>query len=109
MDHIDQAAVLSLKEVMEDDFPLLMTTFLQDAEKRLILLSQLVGSDDADGIRRAAHSFKGSCGNVGAQLLASYCAHLEHKAANQDVGNIQEDVDRIREEFNLVKKIIEAL
>ncbi len=109
MDHIDQAALLSLKEVMEDDFSLLLTTFLQDAEKRLITLNQLKGTEDADAIRRAAHSFKGSCSNVGALLLASYCSALEQKAFNNDVKDIGADLEQIQAEFVIVKKIMASL
>lgn len=103
MEHIDQQALATLKDVMEDDFPLLVHTFLQDSENRIKILQSLTASPDADVIRRTAHSFKGSCSNVGALLLASYCADLEKKGLNQQVDNIQQDIDRIIIEFEQVK------
>lgn len=106
MDHLDRQALEMLKEVMEDDFPLLITTFLQDSENRIRTLNALVNSDNADAVRRAAHSFKGSCKNIGANLLASYCADLEEKGAGNNVENIQDDLDRIKTEYQTVKSLL---
>lgn len=106
MDHLNQQALATLKEVMEDDFSLLINTFLQDSENRLKTLDSLVDSDNADAIRRAAHSFKGSCSNIGALLLASYCAELEKKGVSNDISNIQPELDRIKQEYQLVKDLL---
>lgn len=103
MEHIDLQAITMLKDVMEDDFSLLIHTFLQDSENRIKTLRSLTASPEADTIRRTAHSFKGSCSNVGALLLASYCAELEKKGLNQQIDNIQPDIDKIVAEFQEVK------
>jgi histidine phosphotransfer protein HptB len=106
MDHLDRQALDVLKEVMEDDFSLLITTFLQDSENRIRTLSALIKSDNADSVRRAAHSFKGSCSNIGAILLASYCAVLEKKGAENNLDNIQDDIDLIKTEYEIVKELL---
>ena len=109
MDHLDRQALETLKEVMEDDFALLITTFLQDSENRIRSLNTLVKSDNADAVRRAAHSFKGSCSNIGAPLLASYCAVLEKKGVDNHLDDIQEDIDRIKVEYEIVKGLLLTL
>jgi HPt (histidine-containing phosphotransfer) domain-containing protein len=106
MEHLDQQAVATLKDVMEDDFPLLVHTFLQDSENRIKTLQSLIASPEAEVIRRTAHSFKGSCSNVGAILLASYCADLEKKGLNQQLATLEQDVERIIAEFEHVKGLL---
>jgi HPt (histidine-containing phosphotransfer) domain-containing protein len=109
MDHLDQQALATLKDVMEDDFSLLVNTFLQDSENRLKTLNSLIDSDNQDAIRRAAHSFKGSCGNVGAPILASLCAELEKKAVANDIDNIKHNIDLIKTEYEIVKSLLLGL
>jgi len=106
MDHLDQQALVTLKDVMEDDFALLINTFFQDSENRLKMLNSLIDSDNQDAIRRAAHSFKGSCSNVGAPLLASLCAVLEKKAVANDLDNIKQNIDVIKAEYEIVKALL---
>jgi histidine phosphotransfer protein HptB len=109
MDHLDKQALSTLKDVMEDDFSLLINTFLQDSESRLKTLDSLIDSDNQDAIRRAAHSFKGSCSNVGAPALASLCAELEKKAVANDLDNIKQDIDSIKTEYEIVKGLLRSL
>jgi HPt (histidine-containing phosphotransfer) domain-containing protein len=56
---------------------------------------------DPDAIRRAAHSLKGSCQNVGATAMATVCHELEADPAIADAG-----VERLRE---LVEPTLAAL
>jgi len=106
MDHLDQQTLSALKEVMGNDFSLLINTFLQDSETRLTTLRSLIDTEGYDAIRRAAHSFKGSCSNMGALLLASYCAELESNALNNSVANLDQDVERLGNEFETVKSLL---
>jgi HPt (histidine-containing phosphotransfer) domain-containing protein len=100
--HLSYDALNSLKEIMEDDFNFLIETFIQDSQDRLEKLRGLVGSDDLDSVRRAAHSFKGSCSNLGALRLASLCAALERKAFVNDVVDLRIDLAEIEKEFLIV-------
>jgi len=104
--HLDYDALNSLKEVMEDDFGFLIETFIQDSHERLEKLHGLVGSEDADATRRAAHSFKGSCSNLGALRLASLCSNVERKALADDIINLASDLAEIEEEFLIVKQML---
>jgi histidine phosphotransfer protein HptB len=106
MDHLDQQALSTLKDVMEDDFSLLINTFLQDSENRLKTLDSLIDSDNQDAIRRAAHSFKGSCSNIGASRLAFICAELERKAVANELTHIQQEIDLIKAEYATVKALL---
>ncbi len=104
--HINYDSLNSLKEVMEDDFNFLIETFIQDSEDRLATLHELVGGNDVDAIRRASHSFKGSCSNLGALRLASLCAASERKALDKDFSNFVADLAEIEAEFVIVKQMM---
>ena len=104
--HICYDSLNSLKEVMEEDFDFLIETFIQDSQDRLAKLHELVGGADFDAIRRASHSFKGSCSNLGALRLASLCAASERKALDKDVASLGTDLAEIEEEFLIIKQMM---
>jgi histidine phosphotransfer protein HptB len=104
--HLDYDALNTLKEIMEDDFVLLVETFIQDSSLRLQTLHDLMGSSDYDAIRRAAHSFKGSCSNIGALRLTSLCSAVERKGFAGSAEAMNEDIALIEEEFTLIHKML---
>jgi histidine phosphotransfer protein HptB len=107
--HLDQEALAALKDVMEDDFSLLINTFLQDSENRLKTLDSLMDSNNQDAIRRTAHSFKGSCSNIGATRLAYLCAELENKGLENNLTGLKQDLDLIKSEYEIVKNFLLAM
>lgn len=109
MSHLDYTVLESLKEVMEDDFVLLLETFVQDSNERIAKLQSLVNTDDKEAIRRAAHSFKGSCSNVGATQLTSLCCDLEKKALAGNIAQLQEDLAAIEQEFAQVRNLLHEM
>lgn len=105
--HLDYDVINALKEVMEEDFTFLVQTYFNDSAARIVALSSAADSKDADGIRRAAHSFKGSCSNLGASRLASLCSALERNALQGNFETLDVEINAIRDEFALVKKLLE--
>ena len=63
-EHLDLDALSALREVMEDEYPKLLDTFLADSEERLGLLRK---AHRAAQLIEDAHSFKGSSRNMGAR------------------------------------------
>ena len=76
--HIDAEQLAELKEVLEDEFSVLIDTYLTDAQFRLQLIQNGINSHDYEAVRLAAHSLKGASANLGALLLAELCEKLEH-------------------------------
>lgn len=109
MSHLDYTVLESLKEVMEDDFVLLLETFVQDSNERIAKLQSLVNTDDKEAIRRAAHSFKGSSSNVGATHLTNLCCTLEKKALAGNLEQLQEDLAAIEQEFAQVQSLLHKM
>ena len=105
--HLDYDVINALKEVMEDDFPFLIETYFQDSISRIAALRSAAEVKDADAIRRAAHSFKGSCSNLGAARLAGLCSILERNGLQENFASLDADIDNIGEEFIHVKKLLQ--
>lgn len=59
--------------------------FLEDAPLRIEKLRQAWGAGDATGVQRAAHSLKGSAGNLGANALLAVCRQIDEKARAGDL------------------------
>lgn len=99
--HLDPDVLATLRDIMgEDQFPVLVHTYLSDSEHRL---EQLLAATDARSLRDAAHSFKGSSCNMGATHLAQLCGELEHlpvEASAQTVARLRTSIDQ---EFTAVR------
>jgi len=98
-----------LKLVMQEDFPILMDTFLHDSVRQFDELEKALQGSDMDALRRNAHSLKGSCGNLGATSLQEACAKLENCARHGEQGNLPELITNVSSQLQLVREAISAL
>jgi HPt (histidine-containing phosphotransfer) domain-containing protein len=108
VDHLDGNVLAILQDVMEAEYPVLLDTFLADSEERLCLLQTACRSGHAENLRQAAHSFKGSCSNMGAVLLAELCRELEEIARLELLDEAPELIERIEREFAIVRILYRA-
>lgn len=106
--HLDDAVLAALQDVMEDEYPILLDTFVADSEERLRLLHQAQAEDDAQGLRLAAHSFKGSCSNMGAVLLASLCKELEDAGRRAALDLAPALIEQVEREFAIVRILFKS-
>ena len=106
--HVDNGVLETLRDVMEDEYSLLLETFLADSEERLRLLVAAAQSADAQAMRLAAHSFKGSCSNMGALLLASLCKELEELARRELLDQVAPVLEQVQREFAIVRILFKA-
>jgi HPt (histidine-containing phosphotransfer) domain-containing protein len=106
--HLDNAILEILCDVMGDEYSLLLETFLLDSEERLGLLLESSRIGDAQAMRLAAHSFKGSCSNMGALLLASLCKELEELARRERLDATAEVLEQVQREFAIVRILLKA-
>jgi len=106
--HLDSAVLATLQDVMEGEYPALLDTFLADSEERVRLLRQALHSDQSESLRRAAHSFKGSCSNMGATLLAELCQQLESAARNERLEDAPALLASIEREFAIIGILFRA-
>ena len=86
---------------------MLMDQFTGDAESRMATLRDAVGRRDADVVKKAAHSLKGSSMTMGAKRLGALCGQMEGAAngASDDsvtpalMSAIEEELVRVFEAF----------
>lgn len=108
--HLDEAALADLRILLEDEFGDLIDTFLDDAHQRHAELVELLqqAKPDALTVRATAHSFKGSCLNVGVSRLAQLCRRLEDLAAAGQLSTADTLVADIGVELAEVDRLLRA-
>jgi PAS domain S-box-containing protein len=78
-------------------------TFIRIAPVRLLALARAADRKDAVGLERAAHSFLGSCANLGARSMANICAALETAARGGSTEGASGQVQQLTAEYAGVK------
>jgi len=109
MDKLDAETIDTLKEVLGDEFGLLMETFLEDVPVKLKQLNEAVQQNDVEALERLAHTLKGSSGNIGAHALSSACATMVNACRQKDTEQAAGQLDSIIAEFEAVRPALEAL
>jgi PAS domain S-box-containing protein len=107
---IDEAVVSSLMSV-DDDGTLMdevVATFLRIAPARLTAIKK-AARGNAALLEREAHSFCGSCGNIGARRMAELCARLEVLGRSGSTEGAAALARALEEELAAVRPQLEAL
>ena len=102
--HLDDDALRELEVVMGDDFVTLLQTFATDSAARIAAIQQTAAAADSEALRRAAHSFKGSSGNMGAHLLSELCRQIEDFARDGAVAPCMPLIAELSDEFARVQR-----
>lgn len=108
---IDPEAIEQLRFLEDEDQPNvvaeLVALFLEHSPPKIKQIAEAIDAHDIPALKRAAHSLKGSSGNVGAQGMQKVCEQLEH--------NPPEAFDQapallalLREEFAIVEPALKA-
>lgn len=106
--HVDENMILELKDVMGEDFHMLLETFLVDSQERLVQLKEAIAAETAEELRHSAHSFKGSSGNIGAPQLSALCRDLEDLGRSGTVEGSAAIFEQLESEFTTVEKIMRS-
>ncbi len=104
--HLDEEALVELQEVMEDEFDVLIKTYIKDSTDRIDHLRHALGSEDADSFAKTAHSFKGSSINIGAPKLGELCLQAEKAGKDNRLNDASAVVDEIESEFQQVEQTL---
>lgn len=107
--HLDSDTVQELRAVMGSEFANLLRTFATDSAMRIEHIERAIAGGDADALRRAAHSFKGSSGNMGAQRLSDLCRRIEEFARDGALDACISLVAQLPHEFAQVRQELDAL
>ncbi|GGE58413.1 hypothetical protein GCM10011533_08700 [Streptosporangium jomthongense] len=107
--HLDEEALAELQDVMEDEFGILIQTYLNDSRERIDNLKAAIREADADAFARTAHSFKGSCINIGAPRLGELCRDAEKAGLENRLNDAAPALEAIETEFQRVTRALESL
>jgi len=107
---LDEAIVESLMSVDEDGTLIeeVVATFLKLAPVRLAELRK-ASRGRAEALERAAHSFLGSCANVGCRNMADLCAKLETLGRSGSTDGAAELVRALEAGLEKARPLLEAL
>lgn len=78
--YLDQPALDELRSILEDEFPVLINTYIQDSVLRVREMRNALSAGDALNLRKAAHSLKGASANLGLLELTRHCNDMEDAA-----------------------------
>ncbi|MEN9572305.1 MAG: hypothetical protein RL514_160 [Verrucomicrobiota bacterium] len=109
---LDFSVLATLRDLSEPGQPdpvvELIDLFLEDAPDRLHAMQTSLDRRDAEALKIAAHSLKGSARNLGAKPLGRICAELEHQTAAADWDNALLTLKAIGQEFEKLRAILAA-
>jgi len=80
----------------------LLEMFLKRTPETLNALREALDRGDHEAARVAAHSLKGSSGNVGAQSMQQLAGVIEHASTDGELGRATREHDRLVSEFERV-------
>jgi len=106
---LDPAALDNLLSLMGGEFSYLedlIDTFLEDGPLLLQDLDQFVNNQDAEGVRRIAHSLKSNGADFGAIAFSNLCKELELQAKSGALDNAAKLSAQIEDEY---EKVVFAL
>ena len=92
-----------LQEIMEEEFPLLLETYLTESQTQYQLVVHSADAKSLDELRRSAHALKGSCANVGAMRSAEICQVIEQAAASGEIEPVAQHVALLEAELQIVR------
>ncbi len=110
---LDQAVISGLRTLTPPGEPDVLAEvlrlFLDEVPPRMARLRNAWESGDIEEMHRAAHSLKGSAGNIGAKRLYEVCSKLDALGKAGDLASAAPLVDALGVEFGKVESEINRL
>ncbi|MBF0266173.1 MAG: Hpt domain-containing protein [Gammaproteobacteria bacterium] len=95
-----------LKEIMDDEFDMLVSMFVDDSTTLVNTIESTIASQDAEALRVASHTLKGSSSNMCVLSISGICANIESKAKEGDFSGLEELLSELKE---IHPKVIDML
>lgn len=87
----------------------LITIYLSSAPVFQMRIEHAIQAADSDALVRAAHTFKSSASNIGAELLADICRQLEEYGDKNQLSSAAELLEEMQNESRRVITALEEL
>lgn len=108
-ERLDHDLLKELEILMEEDFSVLLETYLQDSQARFFDVTEAWEAGDLERLRRSVHSLKGASSNIGAAALAALCNELEDLARDGRSEAVPDALARVRSELGEVQDAVQAI
>jgi HPt (histidine-containing phosphotransfer) domain-containing protein len=95
--------IVELKDILAEDFNTLVSSYIDDAEGRIVKLKNAITASDYGAVLTEAHSLKGSSLNLGAEFLPELCSRMEALGKAEDLVDCHNLFAEIETEFARVK------
>jgi len=100
---LDHAVLEELLSFADDGDPELLVDliqmFLEDSPSKVEAVTDGLAVGDFDKAERAAHSLKGSSGNLGARLVQDVCEQLQLSTRNHELDTSRELAPKLAEYY----------
>jgi HPt (histidine-containing phosphotransfer) domain-containing protein len=107
---LDDDALRNLRDLGGDEFlGEVIDAFRADAPGLIATLRSSLDEQNAEELRRAAHTLKSNGATLGAGEFAELCRTLEHRAKEGELDGASELVDRIDQEYRPLEEALSAL
>jgi HPt (histidine-containing phosphotransfer) domain-containing protein len=110
---LDPSVIASLRDLTPPGEPdvlkELFALFLEDVPGRIERLRAAWQAGDAVAVQRAAHSLKGSAGNIGATQLHAVCASIDAQGRSGDLAPLPAMIASLDAEYANVQAEIKSL
>ncbi len=103
---LDYAALNELREDTGEAFGRMIKVFVEDLPAHIRAIEDAVAANDAAALTQAAHSLKGSSGNLGAQGLSRTCARLESSGRQGVAQGLGPMIQQLRSESERAVKAL---
>ena len=106
---LDRVALLDRVEGDMDLLGDLIELFKEDSVRQMAAIREAIDKKQSDALRRAAHTLKGTCGNLGAPEAAATALELEKLAAAGDLSHAQGCLGSLEEQIQRASKLLDEL
>ncbi len=110
---LDMSVVEELLSISDDGDPELLLDliqmFLDDGPAKVAAVSEGLLTGDFEKAERAAHSLKGSSGNLGARLLQDTCESLQLSTRNHQLEESRRLAPQLRARYAEAEKALRQL
>lgn len=108
MRYLDESLLDELRDILEGEFPALVSTYVQDSAVRLQDMNAAFAKGDADALRKSTHSLKGASANLGLEVLSELCRELEEKALAGSLEGVESLLQQVAEEQQRATGLLKA-
>jgi len=102
-EHLNKTQIDELALMLSDEFSEFVRIFISHSEELISSLKKQLTTNDNEAFIISIHSLKGSCRNIGAELLANHCLQIEIEARNDKIASIDPELTNICAEFKKLK------